>query len=109
MGLFLPTGSPNLGQKFHQEAMGAWWSQGQDGVQGHWKTQDLSMTMFSHSRHRPCISAPELGQQQVWQRGSWGTQNQGFTGAREEDRFRCETVPDWLLGFKWFMLQSLLH
>lgn len=104
----MPTDSPKPGQKFHQEGSGAWWSEGQDGVQAHSKIQDLSMTMFNHSCHGLCTSPLELGQHQVWQHGSRGTQNQSSVGAREEDTVLGLKVLDWLLGFKWFMLQSLL-
>lgn len=86
MRLFLPTGPPSLGQKFHHKGMGAWWNQDQGGLQAHWWPRTSQWPcLTTNGFHRVCISPLQLGQQQFWQHRSWGTQNQGFISIREED------------------------
>ena len=108
-GNFLPTGSPNMGQKFHQEFMGAWWSQGEDGVQAHWKTQDLSTTTFNHKQLSQTLylssGAGLAASLAAWELGN--TKPRRYQCQGRGHHFGCETVPDWLLGFEWLVLQSL--
>lgn len=91
------------------EGMGAWWNQGHDGVQAHWKTQDLSTTMFNCKQLSQTLHLSSGGEPAA----SLAARELGNTNPRlyqcqgRGHSFGCETVPDWLLGFMWFMLQSL--
>lgn len=70
-----------LGMKVLQEGMDFSWNQRQHRLQAHWKTQDMSMTMFKHKQlHRICTS-PLV--EESLKSGSMGTQNRGFMAARE--------------------------
>lgn len=69
------------GMKVLQEGMDFSRSQRQHRLQAHWKTQDMSMTMFNHKQLRRICTSPLV--EESHKSGSRGTQNRGFMAARE--------------------------
>lgn len=72
------------------------------GLQTHWKTQDTSMTMFNHKQLSQTLHLSSG----AWPAASLAARDLGNTKPRLYDcqgiahSSVCETVPDWLLGFK---------